>query len=1553
MLSPAEETDKPTESQRVRSSSREQSLTEKGKEMHEETVKKNEKAFNKVCHSWKELAKECRTKLKYFCSTEDLNTRLKEIKAKEALVHQQYESMCRNNSTTPYVVKKMDACTALTAEICNLISKRLENVDEIFNDQLEKERVRMVLNKEEHESVFGNSETETVLSESLPDSNASSRATSRSSKRADAEADLAAKIEQAKATQQMREEQAKLNKLEAEIKLKLDEEKTRLQQLQAENEVKVAAARVKAYNAYDSFEIYEQEKDHNVQYLCQNNEPRNSLNPKAVPFQPSNTPLGVPRPNEEVSLTPGLASLLISNRLPIPEPTVFTGDPLKFIDWKISFMALIDQKPLPVCEKMLYLKRYLGGEARKAVEGFFYRNSEDAYLGAWGILQDRYGGPFIVQRAFRERLAKWPKISANDPVALREFADFLQGCVEAIPHVKGLAILNDCEENHKLLKKLPEWIVRRWGRIAVDELDKSQEYPTFARFTEFLQREAKIACNPIASPFLLSTKTTDERIPKRAKALNTSTQMKPSTFNVPNISASRPKPPCLVCKDETHGVAKCLTFAAKTIDEKRAFIHENHLCFGCLRKGHTTKDCKGRHTCSICSRRHPTCLHIQRDTEPVKASNDDSVGMRNKANDNVPKVMSHTLTRHTSATSCIVPVLLSATTEPQREILTYALLDTQSDSTFILADLVSKLSVSTKPLQLRLSTMTAVDTVISSQIAHGLQVRGFNSEVQVQLRQAYTRDFIPVDKSHIPTKETALQWSHLKHLANKLQPLQDCEVGLLIGYDCPSALAPLEVVIGSENEPFAQKTMLGWSIVGSANPHLDRQGSQSFVHRVAVKEMPMPPVADVLKALEMDFIERNYEDKYVSQDDVRFVQFLSETIMKRKDGHYEMPLPFKDNSQLALPNNKRLALIRLHHLKKRLKGNRQYHEHYTAFMEETIRKGDAEPAPSLSEEETVWYIPHHRVYHPKKPDKLRVVFDCSAKFKGISLNNTLLTGPDLINSLVGVLCRFRKEAVAVICDIEKMFHQFYIPSEMRNYLRFLWWENGQLETEPKEYRMAVHLFGASSSPGCANFGLKYLARQHKSEHPSASAFIEKNFYVDDGLTSVPTVSEASNLILETQGLCKNAGLRLHKFNSNKRDVLSCIAPSERATTSVPVKLSPDSTTEGQVLGIQWSIENDTFSFSADIKHQPSTRRGILSVVASLYDPLGFIAPFILSGKCILQELCRRGISWDEALPESLCPRWEAWKSSLQALREIKIPRCYHPPDFGNRMKVELHHFSDASNIGYGACSYLRYKNDRDQVHCSFVMAKARVAPTKIVSIPRLELSAAVTAARLSVMLKAELEIEVDKEFFWTDSQVVLAYINNEARRFHVFVANRVQLIREITDPTQWHYVDTTQNPADHASRGLHVADISTSSWLSGPSFLWRSEVHASSSSSEELIVDDPKVKPITTLASQANEQFWSRWKREYLMSVSTRQKWHTPRRNLKVNDIVIIKDDMSPRCQWQLGRVIETTIEKDDLVRRVKVLVGDRRLQDKKDYVSKPSIIERPIQKLVVLIESK
>ncbi|XP_055366079.1 titin homolog [Betta splendens] len=439
MLTPVE-TDKLLEAQQVRSSSRERRLTEKGQEMHEQEARKTEKAFNKAYDSWKQTAKEIRVRLKSYCSLEDLGKSQRDIKAGHAIVQKHYETILRNHTSAPDIVKRMDACVTLTAETCELVSKRLESIDEAFNDQLEKERVRMVLNKEEYGSVFGNTNTETVISESARGSDSDSNITSRSStKRADAEADLAAKLEQAKAVQRIQAQQAKLNKMEsewklkesqmlseirqreAEMKSKLEDEQLRLQQMQAENEVKVAAARVRVYNIFDSVENNEEESDYKILPSCQNVKIETPLNPQAAEFQRQHATLEAQSTQDAVSLAQAIASSLTLNRLPVPEPTVFTGDPLKFLDWKLSFTTLIDQKPLPVSEKMLYLKSYLAGEAQKAVKGFFYRNTEDAYNGAWTVLQDRYGSPFIIQRAFRDKLTKWPKIAANDPPCTQGF----------------------------------------------------------------------------------------------------------------------------------------------------------------------------------------------------------------------------------------------------------------------------------------------------------------------------------------------------------------------------------------------------------------------------------------------------------------------------------------------------------------------------------------------------------------------------------------------------------------------------------------------------------------------------------------------------------------------------------------------------------------------------------------------------------------------------------------------------------------------------------------------------------------------------------------------------------------------------------------------------------------------------------------------------------------------------------------------------------------------------------------------------------------------------
>ena len=302
-----------------------------------------------------------------------------------------------------------------------------------------------------------------------------------------------------------------------------------------------------------------------------------------------------------------------------------------------------------------------------------------------------------------------------------------------------------------------------------------------------------------------------------------------------------------------------------------------------------------------------------------------------------------------------------------------------------------------------------------------------------------------------------------------------------------------------------------------------------------------------------------------------------------------------------------------------------------------------------------------------------------------------------------------------------MFHQFVVSETDRDYLPFLWWPNGDIKQEPKEYRMKVHLFGATSSPDCAGYGFKCIASQKNEACPSAARFITHDFYVDDGLASVESAEQANHLIRGAREICKKGNLRLHNFIANDCEVLESVPESERAMDII-LDLPSEELSIERVLGIQWSVGLNCFGFSIALKNQPLTRRGVLATVNSIHDPLRFLAPLVLRAKKILQEICRRGVSWDESLPEKIRPRWERWKLDLLRLKELQIPRCFEPKTMSQKKSYELHNFADASTSGYGQWSYLRVKNEDGNVNVSLVMGKSRVAPLKITTVPRLELT---------------------------------------------------------------------------------------------------------------------------------------------------------------------------------------------------------------------------------------
>ncbi len=337
----------------------------------------------------------------------------------------------------------------------------------------------------------------------------------------------------------------------------------------------------------------------------------------------------------------------------------------------------------------------------------------------------------------------------------------------------------------------------------------------------------------------------------------------------------------------------------------------------------------------------------------------------------------------------------------------------------------------------------------------------------------------------------------------------------------------------------------------------------------------------------------------MSIEDQRFLKLMETEIHKNEKGNWEMPLPLR-KTDVSLPNNRDQAASRVESLLRTFKRKPQMEHDYFVFMEKLLKRGHAVPVPitkltkETSESGKVWYLPHFGVYHPRKPGKIRVVFDSSAEFEGTSLNKELLSGPDILNNLLGVLIRFRRNNVGIICDIEQMFHNFYVNLAHRDLLRFLWFENNDKTKKIIEYQMTVHLFGNASSPSVAMFGLRKTADDGEEEFGhAAKEFVKNDFYVDDGLTSCSTSEEAIHLVKNTQSMLATANLRLHKIASNSIAVMKAIPLQDRADNLQNLDFQRDPLPSQLSLGVVWNLQKDVLTFRIALPEKPFTRRGVI------------------------------------------------------------------------------------------------------------------------------------------------------------------------------------------------------------------------------------------------------------------------------------------------------------------------------------------------------------------------
>lgn len=345
----------------------------------------------------------------------------------------------------------------------------------------------------------------------------------------------------------------------------------------------------------------------------------------------------------------------------------------------------------------------------------------------------------------------------------------------------------------------------------------------------------------------------------------------------------------------------------------------------------------------------------------------------------------------------IVPVWVRHISKPSQEVLQYAVLDDQSNVSFVLQSLCEQLDLQGSPTDLLLTTVQERNVHTPSSRICGLEVLDFNREYAVKLPMLFTRDSIPASRSQIPKASVAQEWEHLHPIADKLMQYEpDVEISLLIGNNCPSIVRPRELVVGKDDDPYGQRSVMGWGIVGKVckstnesdkseavcNKIVISEAHEHFAFSTKVKEIINPQ--RIIKVLESDFVEGSTRSKSYSVEDKRFLSILENSIVKRADGHYEMPLPLK-MERLSLSYNHQLAVKRWHQLLARFKKNPKFLEDYRVFMKDVIDLcAEKVPPDRLKVQDgRINYVPHTRVYHPRKKDQIRVVFDCSAQFDGL------------------------------------------------------------------------------------------------------------------------------------------------------------------------------------------------------------------------------------------------------------------------------------------------------------------------------------------------------------------------------------------------------------------------------------------------------------------------------------------------------------------------------------------------------------------------------------------
>lgn len=1084
-------------------------------------------------------------------------------------------------------------------------------------------------------------------------------------------------------------------------------------------------------------------------------------------------------------------------RLKLPPIQIgkFDGDFRHWTAFHDLFTKMVHQEAsLSGAQKLYYLKQCVQGDAEKLIRS--YQISDANYLEAWNALKARYKSKRQIANSTFKTLFGLSKLTTESASTMRAQLDTF---LEAVNQLHSLGMPTQ-EWDDILVFMFAEKLdstTRRYWELSLTE----DEFPSLREMHTFLETRARSlqACGTTTST---SKSSTSDRFQHSGNRKIGSTKAHHSTN-----SSSSTGTKCPICCS-THFVFACPEFIKKTPRERYSLAVEHHLCFNCLRGSHSTKSCSSGH-CRNCNSRHHTLLHYQE--QRSSATNE------LPKNEATPEIQGKTVAHYGAVNQRKQVLLATAAARIRLPDGSFQkvrlLLDSGSQTTFVTESCVQRLQLERSKASIAISGLGA---------GHAARTRGL---VQLLLRPHFDSDVI-IDlealvleriTSHIPNEKVCK--ADIPYLAKIELADPDFnvpkEVDILIGADGYGKLLLDEIITGTDCEPTAQKTSLGWVLFG---PVFNKNTTLNL-HSIVSLHSHLDLASTLQQFWELESIRPS---SMLTESEKRCENYFHSTHCRNSDGRYVVNLPFNDNLT-PLGDSLGNAIKSLQNLERRFIKSPQLKTEYSKFIEEYLSLGHMEETERIGVADGSFYLPHHPVFKQTgNINKIRVVFDASRKSTtGISLNDKLMVGPRLQDDLVDVLQRFRKHKIAFTCDIAKMYRQILVHVPHREYQRIVWRDSAQQPI--RHFLLKTVTYGTSAASYLATKSLQQLALDESSKYPLASKVCLTDFYVDDLMTGCHSVSDALMLQNQLIALLLAGGMELRKWSSNSHQILKCV-PVEHRECATPLEIGTNTEDAVKTLGLFWFPKLDVFGYKVQVTtYSELTKRKVLSEVAKIFDPLGFLAPVIVTAKVFMQTLWISGVAWDERLSDTLAQTWTTYRQSLHELDSVKVHRFLGTSP-GN--KYQLHGFCDSSEVAYGAVVYLRTTRSDGSTTIRIITAKTKVAPIKKVSLPRLELCGALLLAQLLAHIKSTLGIESEL-FAWTDSTVVLAWLRKPSHCWQTFVANRVAEIQSVTSTEIWHHVSGVDNPADCASRGISPAKLlgfdlwwSGPTWLSGPQHLW-------------------------------------------------------------------------------------------------------------------------------------